>query len=101
MGVGLVFGVVAGVGEVFVASGSGADPEDYVGVFDSHLGGFAGAAEFGSQKLGSLLERFDGCCGDELFADFGYVVGCEAEVAFVFLLEFCHKSGYASEWAAD
>ena len=34
----------------------------------------------GAKSLGSLLERFDGCCGDELFADFGYVVGFEAEV---------------------
>ena len=52
-------------------------------------------------RLGSLLEGFDGCCGDELFADFGYFVGFEADVGFVFLLEFLHESGYASERAAD
>ena len=51
MRVGLVFGEFAGVSEVFVASGSGADPEDYVGVFDLYLGGGACAAEFGSQKF--------------------------------------------------
>ena len=51
MGVGLVFGEVAGVSEVFVTSGSGADPDGYVGVFDLHLGGWACAAELGSQAV--------------------------------------------------
>ena len=38
MGVGLVFGEFAGVSEVFVASGSGADPDYHMGVFECHLG---------------------------------------------------------------
>ena len=56
---------------------------------------------WGAKRLGSLLERFDGCCGDELFADFGYVVGFEADVGLVFLLELLHESCDASEGAAD
>ena len=55
----------------------------------------------GAKRLGFLLEVLDGCCGDELFADFCYFVGFEADVGFVFLLEFLHESGYASEGAAD
>jgi len=48
VGVGLVCGEFAGVGKVFVASGSGADPDYYVGVSDFHLGGGAFPAKFGS-----------------------------------------------------